>query len=57
MTDTFNYERNEIWRALSRHREDDGPLQVKIRGSKDESRWLNATPAQVRAIADILGGN
>lgn len=51
----FDYVRAEIATALSGHPEDDEPLRIKIRGDRGETKWLRATPDQVRSIADILG--
>lgn len=54
-----DYERCEIARALKDHPGDeaDEPLRIKIVGQRGETRWMNATPAQARAIADVLGGS
>lgn len=53
--DTLHYKRMEISRALTCHLGGD-PLRIKVIGSEDQSRYLNATVAQVRVIREILGG-
>lgn len=50
-----NYERIEIDRALAAAPEGDS-LSVKVTSRYGASRWLIATPQQVRAIREILGG-
>lgn len=50
-----NFRRKEIDDALSGHPADE-LLKVKVRGAVGESKWLSATPAQVAAIREILGG-
>ncbi len=51
----FDYHRREIARAMEDH-DSGNPLRIKITGDRGETRWMNVTPAQVRAIADVLSG-
>jgi hypothetical protein len=51
--DEFNYERIEIDRALKGHPERH-KLSLKITGDENATRWLSVSPAQVRAIRELL---
>jgi hypothetical protein len=51
-----SYQRAEIERALFGTPEDSF-LRVKVIGDQGESKHLNASPQQVRAIREILGGD
>lgn len=53
--DTMDYKRREIAEALRDHSEG-LPLKVKVLGEAGSSKYLSASPAQVRAIREILGG-
>lgn len=53
MTDTWNYERAEIDKALNNHPADE-PLRIKISGERGETRWMNVSPAKARKIQEIL---
>lgn len=53
--EAHRYEREQITRALADH-PDHHTLMIKIVGDENATKYLNATPAQVRAIREILGG-
>lgn len=49
------YKRKEINQALFNHPEHHA-LTVKVVGDTGASKYLNATPAQVRVLREVLGG-